>query len=89
MNHVDLVLSIAAWVMLGLEEGEGSVRGLVLLCVLSISLPVRWCESCDMDELCAFSRLGLSLGKGIVLFFLWLWPRVCLVRSCTCCCGFV
>ena len=50
VDPVDLVLSIAVLVMLGVERGGGSVRGLFLLCVLSISLSVGSCGSRDMEE---------------------------------------
>ena len=53
------MLSTAALVMLGVKGGEGSVRGFILLCVLSIYPSVR----------CTFSRLNCSLGEGIVLLF--------------------
>ena len=45
------------------------MRGLILLCVLSISLSVRLCGSRDMEEDCGLSRLDFSLGEGIVLLF--------------------
>ena len=45
MDPADFVLSIAVFVMLGVNGGGGSVRGLILLCILSISLSVGSCES--------------------------------------------
>ena len=40
VDPVDLVPTIADLVMLGVKRGRGSVRGLILPCVLSISLSV-------------------------------------------------
>ena len=50
MDAVDLVLSITVLVMLGVNGGRGSVRGLILLCALSISLSVGSCGSRDMED---------------------------------------
>ena len=50
VDPVDLVLSIAALVLLRVNGGGGSVRGLILLCVLSISQSVGSCGSRDMEE---------------------------------------
>ena len=49
LDPVDLVLSIAVMVMLRVKGGGGSVRGLFLLCVLSISLSVGSCGSREME----------------------------------------
>ena len=45
VDPVDLVLSITALVMLEVNGAGGSLRGLILLCILSISLSVGSCES--------------------------------------------
>ena len=50
VNSVDLVLSIAILVMSGVKGGGGSVGGLILLCVLSISLFAGSCGSRDIEE---------------------------------------
>ena len=50
VDPVDFVLSIAALDLLGLKGGRGSVRCLILLCVLSISLSIGSCGSRDMDS---------------------------------------
>ena len=50
MDPVDLVLSIIALVMLEVKGGEGSLRGLILLCFLYISLSVGSRGSCDIEE---------------------------------------
>ena len=68
-NPVDLVLSIAALVKLGLKGGGGSVRCLIHLCFLSIFLSVGWYLSRDMVEKCAFSTLDCSSGEDVVLLF--------------------
>ena len=47
---MDLVFSIAALVMLGVKGGGGSVRDLILLCVLCIFLSAGYCGCRDMDE---------------------------------------
>ena len=69
VGSVDLVLSIAVYVMLGLKGGGGSTRGLILLRVLSFCLSVGSCASHEKEEYCAFSRLDCSLGERIVLMF--------------------
>ena len=43
VDPLDLVLSIAVLAMLGVKGVGGSVRRLILLCVLSVSLSVRSC----------------------------------------------
>ena len=50
MDPVDLVLSITVLVMLAVNGGGGSVRGLILLCFMSIYLSVGSCGSRDMEE---------------------------------------
>ena len=50
LDPVDLVLSIAVLVMLGMKGGGDSVRVLILLCVLSISLSVGSCGSRELKE---------------------------------------
>ena len=45
VDPVDLVLSIAVLVILGVNGGEGSVRDLILLCVLSVGSCGRLCAS--------------------------------------------
>ena len=47
VDPIDLVLYIAVLVLLGVNGGGGSVRGLMLLCVLSIFLSVVSCGSLD------------------------------------------
>ena len=69
MDPVDLVLSITVLVMLGVKGGGGSVRGLILLCVASISLSVVPCENQETEEKCALSILDCSLDERIVLLF--------------------
>ena len=73
---VDFVLFITVSVLLGVNGGEGSVGGLILLCFLSISLSVRLCGSRDMEEDCTFSRLNFSMGERIVLLFAVMVSRV-------------
>ena len=50
VDPFDLVLPITVLVMLGVNGGEGSMRALMLLCVLSISLSVGSCGSRDTEE---------------------------------------
>ena len=50
IDPVDLVLSIAVLVMLGVKGGGGSVRGLIFLCFLSISQSIGFSGSRDMEE---------------------------------------
>ena len=50
VDPVDLMVSITVLVMLGMNGGGGSERGLILLCVLSISPSVGSCGSRDMKE---------------------------------------
>ena len=48
-DPVDLVLSITVLVILRVNGGRGSAKGLILLCDLSISLSVGSCESRDLE----------------------------------------
>ena len=50
VDPVDFVLSITVLVMLGGKGRGGLLRGLILLCVLSISMSVGSSGSRDMDE---------------------------------------
>ena len=50
VDPVDFVLSITVLVMLGVKGSGGSLRGLILLCVLSISLSVGSCGSREKEE---------------------------------------
>ena len=50
VDPVDLLLSITVLVMLGVNGGGGSVRGLFFLCVLCISLSVGSCGSRSLEE---------------------------------------
>ena len=50
MDPANLVVFITVLVMLALNGGGSSVRGLVLPCVLSISPTVESCWSRDMEE---------------------------------------
>ena len=50
VDPVDFVLSITVLIMLGVKGRGGSLRGLILLCVLSISMFVRSCGSREMEE---------------------------------------
>ena len=49
VDPVDLVLSIATFVILGVKGEGSSVKGLILLWVLSISQSVGLCVSRDME----------------------------------------
>ena len=50
VDPVDLVLSFTVLVMLGVNGSGGSLRGLIVLCDLSISLSVGSCGSREMHE---------------------------------------
>ena len=70
MDPIDLVLSIAVLDMIWVKGGGGLVRGLILLCVLYISLSVGPCGSANLEEWRALSRFDCSLGEAIVLLFM-------------------
>ena len=50
VDPVDFVLSTIVLVMVGVKGSDGSLRGHILLCVLSISLSVGSCGRRDTDE---------------------------------------